>query len=131
MGAARSPDASGIPPARTPRPRETKSPDRRRARTGTARRPRFARARSARRVRPAARSARTPRWAPRRAHVRRARPGSPPGSPPDVSLHRALDVRSLPEVGREVLPAAVCEHADDDALLELGGEPTSDVEDRP
>ena len=41
-----------------------------------------------------------------------------------------LDVVALPEVGREVLPAAVGEDRDDDALVELRGELARDVRDR-
>ena len=40
-----------------------------------------------------------------------------------------VDLLALPEVGGEVLPAAVGEHADDDALLELAREPAGDVQD--
>ena len=42
----------------------------------------------------------------------------------------APDVGGVPELGREVLPAAVGQDADDDALVELGGEPARDVRDR-
>ena len=48
----------------------------------------------------------------RGAHVRRE-------SPPDGALHRLLDVFRLPEVGGQVLPAAVGEDRDDDAVVEL------------
>ena len=51
---------------------------------------------------------------PRRA--RRAPSAPRPGSPPEAVFHRRADLpdRTRPEVGREVLPAAVGEDGDDD-----------------
>ena len=47
-------------------------------------------------------------------------------------LHRRLRVGGVPEVGREVLPAAVGEDADDDAAVaQLRAEPQCDVQTAP
>ena len=109
----------------------TRSPGRRtRARSGTATRRRCGPARSAP-PRPSrsedepARLVRRLALGVRDERVRALRPGSPP----DGALHRLLDVVGVPEVGGEVLPAAVGEDRDDDALVELVGELARDVDD--
>ena len=117
---APSPGGNGRRRARSPRP-----PGRSRrglaagARTGTGSRACSLRASSARRRRPGTRRARRPRWAPPPARVRRAARGSRRGLPPDRGLHGRFHVLGGPERRRQVLPAAVGEHADDDALVEL------------
>src|SRR5439155_16368528 len=61
----------------------------------------------------------------------RAPGGSRPGSPPVAALHRLVGVVRLPEVGREVLPAAVGKDGDDHrSLVELARELQRDVDDR-
>ena len=86
---------------------------------------------SAPRRRRGARASRTPRSA-----LPRRRAPLVPGAkrreplPPVAALHRRLGVGRVPEVGGEVLPAAVGEDADDDALVELVGEACGDVDDR-
>ena len=129
-GAAARRGASGRRRARSRRPRGTTSRAGRRARSGTATRRRCGPRRSARRRRPSRRRARTPRSATRPVRARRAPRARRPGSPPDGAPHRALDVGRVPEVGGQVLPAAVGEHAHDDALVELVREPERRVDDR-
>src|SRR5439155_19498976 len=108
----------------------TTAPGRRRARTGTARPLRCGRARTARRRPLSEARVRKPRWAAPPGHAPLVARESRLALPPDGALHRLRDILRVPEVGGEVLPPAVGEHRDDDALVELLCEPARDVDDR-
>src|SRR5439155_16082275 len=122
--------ASGRLRARSRHPPRTRSRGPRTpARSGTAMPPRSAPARTVRRGRRAAAPARTPRSAPLAPRARRALRARRRGSPPDGSLHRALDVIRVPEARGEVLPAAIREDRHDHALVELARQLARDMAD--